>query len=264
MSAYHCICVDEAEDLIRDTNVMILDMRDVRAFMAGHHPRAIHLNDSNLRHLLKSLSRNIPVLIYCYHGHSSQDMSQLFSDFGFTNVYSLDGGYEAWFQRITLPVVSLGDELTKWMEARHYDPENLDKRGNNNDTALIRAAREGEFEKCRELIKAGASVNLVNKDGNNALWMACFAENKAIFDLLIEQGVEIDNQNDNGATALIYTASAGKTEMVKALLDAGADATLMTLDDFTALEVAANKEIFKMLRSLVVVKGNTLAQTANV
>ena len=36
------------------------------------------------------------LLIYCYHGHTSQHLAEFFSDFGFKDVYSLEGGYEAW------------------------------------------------------------------------------------------------------------------------------------------------------------------------
>jgi thiosulfate/3-mercaptopyruvate sulfurtransferase len=65
---------------------------------------------------------------------------------------------------------------------------------------------------------------------------------------LIQAGARLDSQNVNGATALIYAASAGKSEIVRLLLDAGADTTLETLDGFTALDVAANLACIEMLR----------------
>jgi thiosulfate/3-mercaptopyruvate sulfurtransferase len=65
---------------------------------------------------------------------------------------------------------------------------------------------------------------------------------------LIKAGAPLDSQNVNGATALIYAASAGKTAIVRLLLDAGADTTLETLDGFTALDVAATRACLEMLR----------------
>jgi thiosulfate/3-mercaptopyruvate sulfurtransferase len=65
---------------------------------------------------------------------------------------------------------------------------------------------------------------------------------------LIKAGAPLDSQNVNGATALIYAASAGKTGIVRLLLDAGADTTPETLDGFTALDVAANLACLNMLR----------------
>lgn len=249
MYTYQCVSIAEAERMISDSNTLVLDMRDIRFYLGGHHPKALHLNDTNLRSLLKHMDKHIPILIYCHHGNSSQDMAQLFADFGFRNCYSLDGGYEAWFQTLKKPCRELSYSLTIWLKECGFDPGNLDKRGQNNDTALMRAARSGTADLCRELIEAGASVNLTNQDGNNALWMACVSESELTIRTLLGNGIDINNQNDNGATALIYAASAGKTDIVKSLVDHGADLWLATLDDFSALDVAANIEILALLRS---------------
>ena len=37
-----------------------------------------------------------PVLVYCYHGISSQNAAAFLIERGFETVYSLDGGFEAW------------------------------------------------------------------------------------------------------------------------------------------------------------------------
>ena len=66
--------------------------------------------------------------------------------------------------------------------------------------------------------------------------------------LLINSGVDINHQNDNGATCLMYAASAGKTEIVARLLAAGAHTLVKSLDDFTALDMAANLECLALLR----------------
>jgi thiosulfate sulfurtransferase len=102
MSDFTRINVEQAETLLaREANIMLLDMRDARAYCQGHDPRAIHLNDLTLRTLLKCTPKQMHLIIGCYHGNSSQDMARLFSDFGFSNCYSLDGGYEAWQKRTT-------------------------------------------------------------------------------------------------------------------------------------------------------------------
>ena len=44
MKAYRCISVEEAEELILGSHTLILDMRDFRSYMAGHHPKALHLS----------------------------------------------------------------------------------------------------------------------------------------------------------------------------------------------------------------------------
>ena len=249
MCGFKRISVDEAEYLAAQKNVMLLDMRDARAFCGGHHPRALHLSDSNLRKVLKNTPVNVPIVIYCYHGHSSQDMAKLFADFGFERCYSVDGGYEAWRQTLTEPNRPLSAELTAWLKTNAFQADNLDARIGNNETALMRAARYGTLAFVDELLEAGASTDIKNADGNTALWFACFSGSEDVLRRLIDAGADLDNQNDNGATALIYSASAGRTRMVKLLVNAGANTALSTLDDFTALDVAANLEILRYLRT---------------
>jgi ankyrin repeat protein len=120
----------------------------------------------------------------------------------------------------------------------------------NGTTPLMHAARVGDIEAAEGLLARGADPTLMNADSNGALWFACFANSEACAAALIRAGAPLDSQNINGATALIYCASAGKTPLVRLLLDAGANPELMTLDDFTALELAANYECLKLLKAV--------------
>lgn len=99
MSDYQRISVEQAQRLLATENTMLLDMRDARAYCQGHDPRATRLSELNLRTLLKSTPYHVHLIICCERGYASRDMAQLFSDFGFINCYSLDGGYEAWKAR---------------------------------------------------------------------------------------------------------------------------------------------------------------------
>lgn len=51
----------------------------------------------------------------------------------------------------------------------------------------------------------------------------------------------------NGATCLMYAASSGKTEVLIRLLAGGASLDLTSLDDFSALDMAANIECLQLL-----------------
>jgi thiosulfate sulfurtransferase len=50
----------------------------------------------------------VPVIVCCYHGVSSQQAAQFLIHQGFENVYSMDGGFEAW--RKELPFATLNEE----------------------------------------------------------------------------------------------------------------------------------------------------------
>ena len=42
--------------------------------------------------------RQQALVVYCYHGHSSQGASDYLAEQGFSSVVSLDGGFEHWRQ----------------------------------------------------------------------------------------------------------------------------------------------------------------------
>lgn len=142
----------------------------------------------------------------------------------------------------------LSDSTRKWLQENQFDANDLDKTGMHDDTPIILASRHGEAQIVAELIEAGVNINHRNVDGTNALWAAVVANSETIADLLIARGADIDNQNDNGATVLMYASSNSKPEWVKYLLEKGANSKLKSLDDYTALDLANTIEILRILR----------------
>jgi len=193
----------------------------------------------------------VPVLLVCYHGNASQTYGQMFADFGFAEVYSLDGGFAAWqrLQRKTAPP-ALSPQLVHWLQQHDYPDDDPDAVGEHGMTPLMRASKLGDAETVFELLQAGAALDATNADGNNALWLACVGESLDAMDVLIRAGIALDHQNDNGATCLMYAASTGKHVVVEMLLSTGANPQLKTLDDFTALDMAATIECLRLLRSV--------------
>ena len=141
------------------------------------------------------------------------------------------------------------EETLKWLKENDYSLENIDHQGSYGNSALMKAAREGNLQIVSDLIDAGADIHLKNVDGNTALWLACFSEDLNVVKLLISKGIEIDTINVNGVTSLMYAASSGKEEMVTLLIDAGADVRIENPDGFTALDLAVTPKILKLLRA---------------
>jgi len=144
----------------------------------------------------------------------------------------------------------LSDSTLQWITENGFNPEQLNQPGQYDDTPLILAARRGLPLIVADLIAAGADIHHRNMDGTDALWASVVADSVAIAERLLASGANLDNQNDNGATVLMYAASSGKTQWVQFLLEKGADPYLKSLDDFTALELASNVEILRLLRPL--------------
>jgi thiosulfate/3-mercaptopyruvate sulfurtransferase len=90
------IGVQDARAILGRDGVMVLDVRALDAFGHGHIPGARHVTMDDVSGLMSETPRDAPILIYCYRGNSSQEFARIFTDFRFQEVYSLDGGYEAW------------------------------------------------------------------------------------------------------------------------------------------------------------------------
>ena len=94
--SYKRINIKEANVLIKEPNTFIADIRDEDSFTNSHIQGAINLSQANIGQFIQNTDKEINVLVVCYHGNSSQSVAAYFSQLGFKNVYSLDGGYEAW------------------------------------------------------------------------------------------------------------------------------------------------------------------------
>jgi rhodanese-related sulfurtransferase len=251
------IGVPQARSLIERTGALVLDVRDAETFRHSHVAGAQNVSIANLDAILQATARSVPVLIYCYHGYASQEYAQIFSDFGFSQVYSLDGGYKAWDKgKRAAGRPEPGATLRRWLAAQGFSDDNVNAVIANGTTPLMKASHGGQTKIVRALIAAGSQLAARNADGNNALWLACVGNHLDVMDALIEAGIDIDNRNDNGATSLMYASSTGKAAIVERLLAAGADISQETLDGFTALDMAATIECLTVLRNATRAQAN--------
>lgn len=86
----------EAVKMLGAREVVIIDVRNLESFKEGHIKNAIHLTVPDLKKFCETTNKAKPILVYCYHGNSSQMIGQLLVDQGFSEVYSLIGGFEEW------------------------------------------------------------------------------------------------------------------------------------------------------------------------
>ena len=106
-------------------------------------------------------------------------------------------------------------------------------------TVLMWAARSGKEPKTKVsvLLKAGADRNGTNKRGSNVLMAA--VEDLPTFELLIRDGFKLSFRNKNGLTVLMAAAATGSEDVVKAIIDRGADINASDKEGMTALMYAA-------------------------
>lgn len=80
------------------SDIQIVVIRDAASFASGHVQGAINLNNENLANFVAEANMDQPLIVVCYHGISSQGAAEYLVEQGFDDVYSLDGGYQAWHQ----------------------------------------------------------------------------------------------------------------------------------------------------------------------
>jgi thiosulfate sulfurtransferase len=96
MEQFAHISVQEAQQKLSNEQVKIVDIRDEASFNAGHIKDSTHLTNGTLHSFMSGVEFDTPVIVCCYHGNSSQQAAQFLIHQGFEEVYSLDGGFEAW------------------------------------------------------------------------------------------------------------------------------------------------------------------------
>lgn len=88
--------VSDLHGVLRDKTHIVVDIRDAVTFANGRITDAIHLTNESLADFLRDADPDAPVVVCCYHGHSSQQAAQFLVSQDFTQVYSLDGGFTQW------------------------------------------------------------------------------------------------------------------------------------------------------------------------
>lgn len=126
---------------------------------------------------------------------------------------------------------------------------NVNLADNDGDTALHAASEGMRFSETilRLLIEAGADVNATNETGRTPLMYA----QEATAEILVSAGAELDVTDEFGMSALMYASEIGESDVVRLLLDRGADVTLVDSDQkgalFYAIEMNQKIDIVQML-----------------
>jgi len=104
-------------------------------------------------------------------------------------------------------------------KAQEQDPE--------TPTARLKALSESmdadDITQIRELIKAGADVNVRNQYGATPLMMMSQKGHSEIVKLLLEAGADVNAADTDGCTSLWMASQNDHSEVVKLLLEAKAD-----------------------------------------
>jgi thiosulfate sulfurtransferase len=86
----------EQAKALRDQGAVLVDVRDAQTFASNHIPDSHHLDNHSIAEFIRSADLDKPLVVLCYHGNSSQSAAAYLVGQGFSEVYSMDGGFELW------------------------------------------------------------------------------------------------------------------------------------------------------------------------
>ncbi|KAH8150760.1 uncharacterized protein LAJ45_04939 [Morchella importuna] len=113
--------------------------------------------------------------------------------------------------------------------------------GSGGRTALHLAALHGDIVAATELLRGGAAIDAVDKNGIQALHVAAAGDRAETCELLLAAGADIDCVDRAGDTALHLAAGCGGVATVRVLLGWGAARRVVNGRGKTARGVAQEK-----------------------
>jgi len=119
-------------------------------------------------------------------------------------------------------------------------------------TALMWAVRADNLDLASRLLRAGAKVKVSNRYDISPLYLACVNGNPSMIELLLKSGADANSAGPEGQTPLMTVAHSGNVEAAKVLLAHGA--VIDAKEDWrgqTALMWAVGQSHPDMVRELV-------------
>jgi ankyrin repeat protein len=112
----------------------------------------------------------------------------------------------------------------------------------NKENLLLKAAKNGDIKRLYEILATGAKVDVCDRTGTTALMLAANLGYTEIVRSLIDFGANINlTRKTYGLTALMLAASANQIDIVKLLISKNVDVNAINEDGSTALMAAAAK-----------------------
>jgi rhodanese-related sulfurtransferase len=88
------------ERVEKNPSIKLIDIREDREWALGHITGAVHMGKGIIeRDVEKAIpDKNAEIILYCGGGFRSALSAEALGKMGYTNVYSMDGGWREWVE----------------------------------------------------------------------------------------------------------------------------------------------------------------------
>ena len=118
--------------------------------------------------------------------------------------------------------------------------QNVNAVDRHGHTPLMEAAKEGDVEGVKDLLRRGADTEVKSDKGKSARHYAAANGHVEIVNLLVAHGADINARDKEWHTPLMLAAIYGCNHTVQTLIHNGADVAARTLSGNTAMVYAEN------------------------
>ncbi|OCA88358.1 hypothetical protein A8F94_10010 [Bacillus sp. FJAT-27225] len=119
------------------------------------------------------------------------------------------------------------------------------------DGQLLQAAESGDTETVERLIEEGANINVQNEQGQTPTMIATYNNDVDTARVLIEAGADVNKQDDMKNNPFLYAGAEGYLDILRLTIDAGADPAITNRYGGTALIPASEHGYVEVVKELL-------------
>lgn len=136
-------------------------------------------------------------------------------------------------------------------DANDAEPAEAPRELSETDKLLIKSAYDGDLSTVKSVVAKGADVNLADKKKRTPLILAAANGHIAVVEFLLENGADINARDSDGQSALMYASKRSFNDTAALLINHGADVNVQSrkreISPLILAAVAGNVELVRML-----------------